>query len=229
MAAAVAWSWHSAPTVDKQMHASAFLQMSMTGAPSSSSACLAKSERNLKRKSSRDWALSTQCMHSRSRAWKKQPSRPCNGSIIGLPTSTQASKSRSDADASSTWPPSSLLPVSSRVLPPYFAVASRLAASLLCFISDLRLRSASPSASAFALASSSTGPCLVLLSTTPFISEKSKVRGLSQGGHSHFPFIDACWKLQFAPPSRQNRQSGCSGWLAHVHWHAAQSPQRSVG
>ena len=99
-----------------------------------------------------------QCMHSRPRAWKKWPSRPCNGSIFGLPTSTQASKSRSDADAPSTWPPSSFLPVSSRVLPPYFAVASRLAVAVLCPISDLRLRSASPSASAFALASSSTGP-----------------------------------------------------------------------
>ena len=160
-----------------------------------------------------------QCMHSRPRAWKKWPSRPSNSSIFGLPTSTQASKSRSDADAPSTWPPSSLLPVSSRVLPPYFAVASHLAASLLCFISDLRLRSASPSASAFALASSSTGPlranqpvsrvssieavkfdlrtdsgCLVLFSNTSSIAEGSKVRGFWQGGRSHFPLLVADWK-----------------------------------
>ena len=99
-----------------------------------------------------------QCMHVRLRAWKKKPSRPCNGSIVGLPTSTQASKSRSDADAPSTWPPSSLLPVSSRVLPAYFVSASRFSAAVLCSISDLRLRLASPSASAFALVSSSTGP-----------------------------------------------------------------------
>ena len=91
------------------------------------------------------------------------------------------------------WPPSSFLPVSSRVLPPYFAVASHLAASLLCFISDLRLRSASPSASAFALASSSTG-CLVLFFNTPSISEKSKVRGFSQGGRFQAPPLLVCWK-----------------------------------